>query len=133
MGWSSWDSYGLTINEEQFRQNMAVLDAQLKEFGWQYLVIDEGWYLQNPESASEPDTLRYTINHEGQYEPAPGRFPSATNGTGFKTLADAAHQNGLKFGIDILRGIPKPTFPGASTSSKSIASPRNLTKPTKSR
>jgi alpha-galactosidase len=110
MGWSSWDSYGLTINEEQFRQNMAVLDAQLKEFGWQYLVVDEGWYLQNPESASDPDTLRYTINHDGQYEPAPGRFPSATNGTGFKTLADAAHQNGLKFGIDILRGIPKQTF-----------------------
>jgi alpha-galactosidase len=119
MGWSSWDSYGLTINEEQFRQNMAVLDAQLKEFGWQYVVVDEGWYLQNPESASEPDTqesgsepdpLRYTLNAAGQYEPAPGRFPSAAGGTGFKTLADAAHQNGLKFGIDILRGIPRQTF-----------------------
>src|SRR5271155_3112886 len=44
MGWNSWDSYGLTVNEEQFRQNMVVLSAQLKEFGWQYVVVDEGWY-----------------------------------------------------------------------------------------
>jgi alpha-galactosidase len=109
MGWNSWDSYGLTINEEQFRQNMVVLDAQLKEFGWQYVVVDEGWYLQNPESASKPETLRYTINSHGQYEPASGRFPSSRDGAGFKPLADAAHQDNLKFGIHILRGIPKQT------------------------
>jgi len=76
MGWNSWDSYGLTVNEEQFRQNMVVLSAQLKEFGWQYVVVDEGWYLENPESASKPETLRYTVNPRGQYEPAPGRFPA---------------------------------------------------------
>jgi alpha-galactosidase len=109
MGWNSWDSYGLTINEEQFRQNMVVLSAQLKEFGWQYVVVDEGWYLQNPELASKPETLRYTINSQGQYEPAPGRFPSAKDGTGFKSIADAAHNDGLKFGIHIIRGIPKQT------------------------
>jgi alpha-galactosidase len=109
MGWNSWDSYGLTINEEQFRQNMVVLDAQLKEFGWQYVIVDEGWYLQNPESASDPTTLRYTVNSSGQYEPSPGRFPSARAGAGFKPLADAAHDDGLKFGIHIIRGIPKQT------------------------
>ena len=107
MGWNSWDSYGLTINEEQFRQNMTVLTAQLKEFGWQYVVVDEGWYLQNPELATKPEALRYTTNEHGQYEPAPNRFPSAKNGAGFKPLAEAAHENGLKFGIHIIRGIPK--------------------------
>jgi len=45
MGWNSWDSYGLTVNEAQFRANMVVMAAQLKEFGWQYVVVDEGWYL----------------------------------------------------------------------------------------
>src|SRR5271163_2330330 len=59
MGWNSWDSYGLTINESEFRANMEVMAAQLKEFGWQYAVIDEGWYLQNPEIASMPEKLRY--------------------------------------------------------------------------
>jgi alpha-galactosidase len=58
MGWNSWDSYGLTVNEAQFRANMVVMAAQLKEFGWQYVVVDEGWYLENPENASIPQALR---------------------------------------------------------------------------
>jgi hypothetical protein len=109
MGWNSWDSYGLTINETQFRANMVVMAAQLKEFGWQYVVIDEGWYLENPELASMPEKLRYTVNALGQYEPAVNRFPSARTGDGFKPLSDAVHENGLKFGIHIIRGIPKQT------------------------
>jgi alpha-galactosidase len=109
MGWNSWDSYGLTVNEDQFRANMVVMAAQLKEFGWQYVVVDEGWYLENPEIAAMPEKLRYTVNARGQYEPAVNRFPSASRGTGFKPLSDAVHENGLKFGIHILRGIPKQT------------------------
>jgi alpha-galactosidase len=109
MGWNSWDSYGLTITEEQFHANMVVLSAQLKEFGWQYVVVDEGWYLQNPENASIPEALRYTVNTRGQYEPAINRFPSAAHGSGFKALSDSVHQNGLKFGIHIIRGVPKKT------------------------
>jgi alpha-galactosidase len=109
MGWNSWDSYGLTVNEAQFRANMTVMAAQLKEFGWQYVVVDEGWYLENPENASMPETLRYTINSKGQYDPAPNRFPTSEFGGGFKALSDAVHKNGLKFGIHIIRGIPKRT------------------------
>ena len=109
MGWNSWDAYGLTMTEAQFRANMVVLAAQLKAFGWQYVVIDEGWYLQNPEIASMPEKLRYTLNARGQYAPALNRFPSAKNGAGFKPLSDAAHAEGLKFGIHIIRGIPKQT------------------------
>ncbi len=110
MGWNSWDAYGLTITEDQFRQNMAVFAAQLKEFGWKYVVVDEGWYLQNPEVAKTPEELRYTVNSRGQYEPALNRFPSSQNGAGFKPLADAAHREGLRFGIHIIRGIPKQVF-----------------------
>ena len=109
MGWNSWDAYGPTINESEFRANTVVLAAQLKEFGWQYVTIDEGWYLQNPENISMPQALRYTINLRGQYEPAPNRFPSSATGSGFKPLSDAVHADGLKFGIHILRGIPKKT------------------------
>ena len=109
MGWNSWDSYGLTINEEQFRANADVVAKRLKQFGWQYVVVDEGWYLRNPESAKKPETLEYTVNPQGQYEPATNRFPSAANGVGFKPLSDAIHTQGLKFGIHIIRGIPKRT------------------------
>lgn len=109
MGWNSWDSYGLTVTEAQFRANADVLAAKLKAFGWQYVVVDEGWYLENPESAGKPETLVYTANAEGQYMPAVNRFPSAANGAGFKPLSDAVHAQGLKFGIHIIRGIPKKT------------------------
>jgi hypothetical protein len=109
MGWNSWDSYGLTVTEAQFRANVEVLAAQLKEFGWQYVVVDEGWYLENPETADVPGNLRYTMNAKGQYEPAVNRFPSAKDGVGFKGLSDVVHGDGLKFGIHIIRGIPKKT------------------------
>ncbi|HEY6377021.1 MAG TPA: glycoside hydrolase family 27 protein [Edaphobacter sp.] len=109
MGWNSWDSYGLTVTEAQFRANADVVAAKLKAFGWRYVVVDEGWYLQNPESAGKPETLVYTANAQGQYSPSLNRFPSAANDAGFKPLSDAVHAQGLKFGIHIIRGIPKKT------------------------
>ncbi len=109
MGWNSWDSYGLTVTEAQFRANADVVAAKLKVFGWQYVVVDEGWYLRNPESATKPETLEYTASAEGQYTPATNRFPSAARDAGFKPLSDAVHAQGLKFGIHIIRGIPKRT------------------------
>jgi len=39
--------------------------------------------------------------------PSPTRFPSSANGAGFKPLADYVHSKGLKFGIHIMRGVPK--------------------------
>ena len=54
MGWNSWDSYGLTITEAQFDANVAWFNENLKAFGWQYVVIDEGWYLNHPENQGKP-------------------------------------------------------------------------------
>lgn len=106
MGWNSWDSYGLTVTESQFNANVAWLDQNLKRYGWQYVIIDEGWYLQNPASGGKP-AWQYTLNHDGQYMPAVNRFPSAAREAGFRSLADSVHALGLKFGIHIIRGIPK--------------------------
>lgn len=50
---------------------------------------------------------RYVLDEYGRYQPAVNRFPSAVNGTGFKALADYIHNKGLKFGIHIMRGVPK--------------------------
>ena len=44
MGWSEWDSYGLSITETDFRANAAVL-ASLRQYGWQYAMLDAGWYI----------------------------------------------------------------------------------------
>ncbi|HEV2213733.1 MAG TPA: glycoside hydrolase family 27 protein, partial [Terracidiphilus sp.] len=105
MGWNSWDAYGLTIDESQFRANAQVL-AGLKQFGWQYAVIDEGWYMQDPFAATVP-TRKYVWDRHGILIPAVDRFPSAAHNVGFKPLADWVHSLGLKFGIHLVRGIPR--------------------------
>ena len=105
MGWNSWDSYGRTITEAQFKANADWMAAHLKRFGWQYMVIDEGWYVLNPESA--PKDYKFLVNDSGQFLPVPSRFPPTANGAGFKPLADYVHSLGLKFGLHIIRGIPR--------------------------
>ena len=130
MGWNSWDAYGLTITEPQFRANVKVLHEKLQPFGWQYAVIDEGWFFENPQDRSTPDKLRYAIDRYGRYVPVPERFPSAVGkaaasavpnlspdkgmkqvvtfeSTNFDELARWVHAQGLKFGIHIVRGIPR--------------------------
>ncbi len=108
MGWNSWDSYGLTITGSQFKQNVNWLHAHLQSYGWKYVVIDEGWYLAHPENAGVKGADQgYTMDAYGRYTPAIDRFPSAANERGFQPLAAYVHSLGLKFGIHIIRGIPR--------------------------
>jgi hypothetical protein len=105
LGWNSWDSYGLTINETDYRANTTVL-AGLRQYGWEYSVVDEGWYMQDPFQKAL-DARKYVWDANGILIPAVNRFPSSADGAGFKPLADWVHAQGLKFGIHILRGIPR--------------------------
>ena len=130
MGWNSWDSYGLTITEQQFRASTKAMVEKLKPAGYVYDVIDEGWFFFNPEDRPKPETLHYAVDAYGRYVPVPARFPSAILSssnpsmrsasadagmklqatildTSFKPLADWVHSQGLKFGIHIVRGIPR--------------------------
>ncbi len=105
MGWNSWDAYGFTIDEADFKANAAVL-AQLRDYGWQYAVVDEGWYMHDP-AGDTLESRHYQMDDFGRLIPSVNRFPSAGDGVGLRPLADWTHQQGLKLGIHILRGIPK--------------------------
>ncbi|SFS05809.1 Alpha galactosidase A [Granulicella pectinivorans] len=107
MGWNSWDAYGLTITEEQFRANVKVLATALKPYGWNYAVIDEGWFMVNPTDSPKPSTSGMLIDAYGRYIPAVTRFPSAVGDRGFEQIGRDVHAAGLKFGIHIVRGIPR--------------------------
>src|SRR5947209_19396622 len=100
MGWNSWDAYGFTIDEAQFKANAAIL-ARMKASGWTYAVIDEGWYMANPLGANLAER-GYRLDGFGRLEPVESRFPSAAGGRGLKALADWTHAQGLKFGIHIV-------------------------------
>jgi alpha-galactosidase len=106
MGWNSWDSYGLTIDETQFKANVDVMAKRLKAAGYQYAVVDEGWYLLNPQKKKD-ETFAYRMDSNGRYKPALNRFASAKGDAGFRPVSDYVHAQGLKFGIHIIRGIPK--------------------------
>lgn len=105
MGWSEWDSYGLTITEADFRANAAVL-ASLRQYGWQYAMLDAGWYEEDPANARQTGR-QYQLDGNGRLIPAVNRFPSAADGEGFRRLADWLHARGLKLGIHVMLGIPR--------------------------
>jgi len=106
MGWNTWDCYGSLITEEQVKANAERLARDLLPYGWQYAVIDINWY--EPVRGIHDGLTDGGVRDEfGRYLPAPNRFPSSAGGAGFKPLADFIHGLGLKFGLHIMRGIPR--------------------------
>jgi alpha-galactosidase len=106
MGWNSWDAYGTTVRESEVKSNAAAM-AELKQYGWEYVVVDIQWYEPNAQAHGYRSGAQLSIDEHGRLVPASNRFPSSADGRGFKTLADYVHSKGLKFGIHILRGIPR--------------------------
>jgi hypothetical protein len=108
MGWNSWDCYGPTVEEREVKANADYMAKKLKKYGWEYIVVDIRWFVENDKAGGYNQTdPRYVMDEYGRYLPAVNRFPSAANGKGFRPLADYVHSKGLKFGIHIMRGVPK--------------------------
>lgn len=107
MGWNSWDCYGTTITEDQFKSNVDVMSSKLKKHGWQYAVVDIQWYEPNSKGFDYNPQAKLAMDAYGRLLPADNKFPSAKDGKGFKALAEYAHRKGLKFGIHLMRGIPR--------------------------
>jgi alpha-galactosidase len=107
MGWNSWDCYGSSVTEAEVKANTDYMASNLKPFGWEYIVVDIRWFVENDKAGGYNQTdPKYVIDKFGRYLPALNRFPSAAEGQGFKNLAKYIHGKGLKFGIHIMRGIP---------------------------
>ncbi|HIT05960.1 MAG TPA: glycoside hydrolase family 27 protein [Candidatus Scybalocola faecipullorum] len=106
-GWNSWDAYGASVNEEEIRKNADVMAGKLKKYGWEYVVVDIQWYEPSADSAAYHKFAALNMDEYSRLIPAENRFPSSKDGKGFKPLADYIHGLGLKFGIHIMRGIPR--------------------------
>ena len=107
MGWNSWDSYGTTVREAQVKANADWMAEYLAKYGWKYIVVDIQWYEPNAQGHDYKPGAPLTMDEFGRLMPAVNRFPSSANGAGFKPLADYVHSKDLKFGIHIMRGIPR--------------------------
>ncbi len=107
MGWNSWDSYGTTVREDQVKANADWMAEHLAKYGWKYIVVDIQWYEPNAQGHDYKPGAPLTMDEYGRLVPAVNRFPSSANGAGFTPLAEYVHSKGLKFGIHIMRGIPR--------------------------
>lgn len=82
MGWSSWNTYGVNINESVIRQQAAAMvDKKLFDAGYKYINIDDGYF-----GGRDAETGQLLIH--------PTRFPN-----GLKGIVDYIHGKGLKAGI----------------------------------
>ena len=132
MGWNSWDCYGASVREDEVRANAEYMAAHLREFGWDYIVVDIQWYEPGANSSLYRKYVPLEMDAWSRLVPAVNRFPSSAGGKGFKPLADFVHGLQLKFGIHIMRGIPRqaahagsPVL-GTSATAREIAHPNSI-------
>jgi len=83
-GWCSWYYYYLTITEEEVQKNTDWLAANLKQFGCEWVQIDDGWQGRGEGLGDNRDW----------FTTCEGDFPS-----GMKAAADYIKSRGLKPGI----------------------------------
>jgi hypothetical protein len=107
MGWNSWDCFATTVTEAETKAQADWMAANLKEHGWEYIVVDIQWYEPGARDHAYRTDAVLTMDGFGRLQPAPNRFPSSADGSGFRHLADYVHGLGLKFGIHLMRGIPR--------------------------
>ena len=107
MGWNSWDCYGASVTEDIVRANARFMAEHLRQFGWEYIVVDIQWYEPNAKNHEYNPFADLCMDEYGRLIPAENRFPSSAGGKGFAPLAQYVHSLGLKFGIHIMRGIPR--------------------------
>ena len=103
LGWNSYDSFDDSVTQAEVLAQAAWVRDNLLPYGWQYVVVDFRWYDPNaPQSDQNGNNPNLVTDANGRFLPAPGRFAD-----GFAKLGQDIHAMGLKFGIHIMRGIPR--------------------------
>jgi len=132
MGWNSWDCYGATVKESEVKGNADYMAKHLKQHGWEYVVVDIQWSEPDAISSAYRPFVPLEMDEYSRLLPAKNRFPSSKDGKGFKPLADYVHDLGLKFGIHIMRGIPRQAvhqntkIKGTEVRAREIAHPNSI-------
>ncbi len=119
MGWNSYNCFGAAVMEKEVKANADYMSDKLKDHGWEYVVIDYCWSYPHPPGSLQNNPPQFRLEKDGAYVPwlamdEYGRllpdlrkFPSSGDDKGFKPIADYIHGLGLKFGIHVMRGIPR--------------------------
>ena len=79
MGWNSWDCYGAAVTEKDVKANADYMAKHLKQYGWEYIVVDIEWYQPTAASHAYEPFSDLCMDEYGRLLPAVNRFPSATD------------------------------------------------------
>ena len=107
MGWNSWDCYGAGVWESNVIENADYMAQFLKPHGWDIITIDIQWYEPLAHTTAYRRGAVLEMDANGRLLPATNRFPMTAATHSFKPIADYLHSKGLKFGLHLLRGIPR--------------------------
>lgn len=132
MGWNSWNSFATTLTEAQALETAQIMADKLLPFGYDVFTVDIQWYEPNAQSYAYRAGAKLSMDGYGRLLPAPNRFPSSEGGAGFRPLADKVHALGLKFGVHLMRGIPRQAYEqnlpvlGTTYRARDIANPNSV-------
>ena len=128
MGWNSFDCYGAAVDEATVRKNAEFMAKHLKKYGWEYVVVDIQWSSPNVTNHEYIPFDNLCMDEFSRLIPAENRFPSSADGKGFAPLAEYVHSLGLKFGIHIMRGIPRQAVHNGTKIKNSDKTARDIAK-----
>lgn len=128
LGWNSWDCYGAAVTEDIVRANAHFMADNLKEYGWEYIVVDIQWYEPKAVTNEYNAFTELCMDEYSRLIPDENRFPSSAGNKGFAPLAEYVHSLGLKFGIHIMRGIPRQAVHNNTPIKNSTATARQIAK-----
>src|SRR3974377_1617180 len=77
MGWNSWDAFGESVNETDIRATAEWMANNLKQYGWEYVVVDSGWYVKNHAAGYNAKDAQFSMDGFGRYTPATNTISSA--------------------------------------------------------
>ena len=111
MGWNSWDCYGAAVTEETVRSNARFMAEHLKQYGWEYIVVDIQWYQPSASTHEYVPFAPLCMDANGRLQPAENRFPSARDGAGFRIPARRKNAERSVY-VPVLRPDAGFLFPG---------------------
>lgn len=110
MGWNSFDSYGVYLHEKAALANVEAMAKKLRPSGYEYFVVDNGWFgeyelVPGTIYPAEKHAHDVNLNEYGYFLASKVYFPH-----GLRPIADRCHALGLRFGVHLMRGIPRKAY-----------------------
>eukprot|EP01044_Picomonas_judraskeda_P007891 COSAG03_NODE_872_length_5556_cov_14.930365_4_plen_477_part_00 len=110
-GLNSWDSFLLWVSEENVTASAEAMERRgLVSLGWQYYVIDMGWYVPRTawnSTSGGVDASKFATDGRSRMLPDPQRFPSSAGSGSLAPLcAQLKSKHGVLCGVHLVTGVP---------------------------